>query len=99
MNDVVYIAGDIRQGQPEDFLSKAIETEYLGLDQPCIDVEQFFHAIFDDQQVEEYVQRLLGCGITGHTREQIFPMMTGAGSNGKVKFFQPFPSSFLSQLA
>lgn len=73
----------MRQGRPDDFVSKAIETNYLGLDYTCHDIEEFFNSIFDDQHVVEFVQRLLGYGITGHTREQSLVMMTGVGSNGK----------------
>ncbi|KAL0018645.1 hypothetical protein WJX79_005555 [Trebouxia sp. C0005] len=82
------VTGDIRQGQPSDYVSKAIETEYLGLDYPCRNIQDFFNSIFDDQHMVEYVQRLLGYGITGHTREQKFVIMTGVGSNGKGVLYQ-----------
>ncbi len=46
------------------------EANYLGLDYPCPDIEEFFNSIFDDQPMVEFVQRLLGYGITGHTRPE-----------------------------
>lgn len=67
-------------------MNKAIETEYLGLEYPCPDIQDFFSSIFDDQHMVEYVQRVLGYGITRHTREQKFVIMTGICSNGKSEF-------------
>ena len=80
---LTFDAGDNRQDQPSNYLSKAIETEHLGLDYPCRNIQDFFNSNFDDQRMLEYVLRLLGYGITRHTREQKFVIMTGVGSNGK----------------
>ena len=46
------------------------EAKYLGLDYPCPDIEELINSIFDDQHMVEFVQRLLGYGITGHTRPE-----------------------------
>ncbi len=46
------------------------EANYLGLDYPCPDIEEFFNSISDDQHMVEFVRRLLGYGITGHTRPE-----------------------------
>lgn len=34
----------------------------------------------------EFVRQLIGYGLTGHTSEQAFYVLNGAGSNGKSQF-------------
>ena len=66
------------------------EANNLGLDYPCPDIEEFFNFIFDDQHMVEFVQRLLGYGITSHTQETKLVMMTGVGSKWqRLELFQP----------
>jgi P4 family phage/plasmid primase-like protien len=36
-----------------------------------------------DEAMAKFIQRLLGYGITGEVREEIFPIWTGSGRNGK----------------
>lgn len=49
--------------------------------------EQFLADIFPSHaDLPEYVQRLIGYGITGHTREHLFAVLYGIGANGKSTF-------------
>ena len=76
-------AATLRPGKTYDNLSLAICTDYRP-DTPTPMIDSFFRDIFNgDQDVISYMQRLLGYGITGHTREQVWAIWTGVGSNGK----------------
>ncbi len=77
------LPGELQQGKPGDNISKAVGTEYLGIDFPTPDIDSFFHSIFEDVEMESNMQHLLGYAITGHTREQVFVICCGRGSNGK----------------
>lgn len=82
-NGIIHLpTGTLRRGSPEDFVSKALKIDFRGLEFPTPAIDEFFHSIFEDRDVEQYVQSLLGYAITGHTKEQKFIVMTGCGSNG-----------------
>ena len=80
---------DLRTGalitdDPEVFVSKQCEVEYKGLDFGTPDVDAFLSSIFNgDVEVIGYMQRLLGYGMTGLCREEVFVVFTGSGGNGK----------------
>ena len=74
--------GSLMPGRASHMLATAIDTKYRDGPTPLIDA--FFDSIFnDDQDTISYMRRLLGYGITGHTREQVWAIWTGVGSNGK----------------
>lgn len=75
--------GSLRKASTIDYLSRKVEAEYLGVDKPTPDIDAFFTSVFDSQEVIDFVQRLLGYAITGHTSEQKWLIMTGRGGNGK----------------
>ncbi|WP_455359062.1 DNA primase family protein [Streptomyces sp. SYSU K21746] len=75
--------GEISAGQPEQRISKAVMAEYDPAAE-CPRWERFLDEIFaHDPELPGYVQRLLGYGLTGHTKEQCFAVFYGEGSNGK----------------
>ena len=75
--------GKLRPGKTSDRLSLSLAAAYLE-DGPTPMIDAFFADVFNgDAATVAYVQRLLGYGITGHTREQVWAIWTGVGSNGK----------------
>ena len=75
--------GEMRRGQQEDHISRVIDTEYFGLDAPTPDIDSFFTSLFEDDEVTAFLQLLLGYGLTGHVKEQLWTICHGCGSNGK----------------
>lgn len=76
--------GEFRAGQQKDYLTKISPVDWQALDMPCPAWEKFVEEIFDgSNEMAGYVQRLLGYSITGHTSEQILPILWGQGRNGK----------------
>ncbi len=77
--------GVSRPGRPEDYLTKASEIEWQGIDEPCPNWESFLSAILDDdQEVISFLGRVLGYAITGLNMERIFLVLFGKhGQNGK----------------
>jgi len=76
--------GGARAGKPEDYTKTIAPVEWLGLDEPCPQWERFINDIFgDDPELIDYIQRLLGYGLTGLTTTHIYPILWGVGRNGK----------------
>ena len=76
--------GELLKGTPDQYVSKQVGVAFGGLDLPTPDVDAFFDSIFNgDRDVVAWLQRYLGYGLTGHTKEAKFVIFWGAGSNGK----------------
>jgi putative DNA primase/helicase len=76
--------GDHTEGNPKDYIRKASPTPWEGLDAEAPRWEQFLIEIFEgDLETIEFVQRLLGYGITGLAVEHVLPVLWGDGRNGK----------------
>ncbi|KAF9154127.1 hypothetical protein BGX21_004762 [Mortierella sp. AD011] len=79
--------GECRPGIPEDYMATKLDTDYNGLESSTKDIDEFMLDIFDnDTDLISYVQKLLGYGITGHTSEHCWLILTGSGGNGKSLF-------------
>ncbi len=76
--------GDFRPGKPGDYIKTASPTAWKGINEPCPTWENFIAEIFgNDVLLIEFVQRLLGYGITGLSILHLFIILFGAGRNGK----------------
>lgn len=76
--------GFLRPGSPEDYVSMSVDADWAGIDGPTDIIDGFFKSIFnDDADVITFVQKLLGYGITGHVKLQLWVVFWGKGSNGK----------------
>ncbi|SDP29093.1 DNA primase family protein [Desulforhopalus singaporensis] len=78
-------SGELYPGEPGHMISKQCSCDYLGLDSVDLsDWVEFVQTIYDnDHELIDFVQRLLGYGLTGLTTEHVFPFLLGRGRNGK----------------
>lgn len=81
--------GELHPGKPEQYILKAIETEYdpalLLVDDPCPETNRFLLSSMDgNQEIVDFIWRLLGYGLLTERRDHIFTIMWGEhGRNGK----------------
>ncbi len=81
--------GELRPGRPEEYILNAIVTEYepalLEKDDPCPETNKFLLSSMDgDQELVDFIWRLLGYGLITERRDHIFTIFWGEhGRNGK----------------
>ena len=73
LNGVIELrTGVLREGRPEDCLSKTVRVEYGGIELATPSVDAFFADILNgDVDYISYQQTMLGYGITGHVTDQV----------------------------
>jgi putative DNA primase/helicase len=77
-------SGKFRDGRPEEYITKVSPIEWKGFDEKCPQWEHFLFDIFNDnQELVDYIQRLLGYATSGSIHEHIMPVFWGKGRNGK----------------
>ena len=89
-NGVVELkTGKLRPGKQEDYIKTVAPAECKGLEQEAPIWNKFLKDTFNgDQDLVDYLQRLLGYGITGLKREHVLPILWGRGRNGKGTFLE-----------
>lgn len=77
--------GVARPGRPDDFLTRASERDWVSIDEPCVEWEKFLLSILGgNQEVVDFLQRVLGYTTTGLNVERLFLVLFGKhGQNGK----------------
>lgn len=78
--------GEVRPGEPEDYICDVIPTLWQGADCPCPRFDQFLNEIFNSNKEKIYfLQRLLGYSLIGLQIDHTLPILCGAdGRNGKT---------------
>lgn len=77
-------SGKFRAGRPDEYITKVCPTEWLDYEAKCPGWDKFILDIMSGQQeMADFLQRLLGYAITGLTREHIMIVFWGKGRNGK----------------
>jgi putative DNA primase/helicase len=88
-NGVVNLkTGKMEPGRQADYLKTACLVSY-NPDAKRAAWDQFIYDIFNGKtELIDYVQCLIGYGMTGITREDVLPIFYGHGRNGKTIFFE-----------
>jgi len=91
--------GELRSIRPSDRVTQQIPVAY----DPAVEAPQWAEflrsSIVDeagqpDNETIAWMRRLIGYGMTGHTREQMFAVFHGAGANGKGVFIDTLDKLF-----
>lgn len=78
--------GELREFSKEDLLTFALDIDYRP-DAEAPRFQRLLGELFPEHpELPEYMRRLIGYGITGHTSEQCFAVFHGKGANGKSVF-------------
>lgn len=80
--------GKLLAGEPKQMVSKQCSCNFIGLEKCDIsELLDFLNTIYDgDEEIIDFMQMLLGYGLTGLTTEHVFPFLLGQGRNGKSIF-------------
>jgi putative DNA primase/helicase len=84
-NGVVNLkTGELRPGRAEDMITRACPHDWTGIDTPAPTWLDYLAATHEgNQDLIDFLGRLLGYAITGLTTERNFVILHGQGRNGK----------------
>jgi P4 family phage/plasmid primase-like protien len=79
-----------RRGQPDDYISKCTNIDYIKLDKKkhshtMKEIQTFFEELFPVDELREYMWEHLASVLIGTTENQTFNIYTGSGRNGKSR--------------
>ncbi len=80
--------GIFRNGQPNDYISLSTEMDYQVFpeaDPKICEIFQFLSQVFTDEDLREYVLKVISSFLEGLNPEERFYIWTGGGGNGKSK--------------
>ncbi len=80
--------GELRDGVPEDYVSKTIDydfPDYSDNHPKVVKIKEFFEKVHLDEKKRIYTLKLLASYLHGGTKEQKVIIWTGKGANGKSK--------------
>ena len=76
--------GKLQPFDAEKYITTMVSMNYIENGEPPKRFLQFLDEVFDgNQELIDYMHRLLGYCLTGETHEQVFFIFGGSGSNGK----------------
>ena len=87
---VDFKAKTYRRGQPDDFISKCTNIDYVPLDESkhadtISEITRFIDELFPDLALRKYMWEHLASVLVGTNENQTFNIYTGSGRNGKSK--------------
>lgn len=84
---------EFRPGMAKDYIREIIPFDWLGMNTPAPAWEKFLNDTLPEDIQDQakggavevicYLQKLLGCAISGQVKERVLPILIGAGQNGK----------------
>jgi P4 family phage/plasmid primase-like protien len=82
-----------RKGQPDDYISKCTNIDYVKLDRvkhakTIKEIEEFMNQLFPEKELRDYMWEHLASCLIGTTSNQTFNIYKGTGRNGKSKLVE-----------
>jgi P4 family phage/plasmid primase-like protien len=82
-----------RKGQPDDYISKCTNIDYIKLDRvkhakTIKEIEDFMCQLFPEKELRDYMWDHLASCLIGTTSNQTFNIYKGTGRNGKSKLVE-----------
>ena len=97
-NGVYDLEQDVfRESRCEDYISLCTELDYVEHhhnDQKVLDICEFLQQILPQEDVRNYVMRVLASCLDGTITHEHFHVWIGSGGNGKSKLIELFEKSF-----
>lgn len=86
-------AKEFRKGQPDDYICKCTEIDYIALNPSKYgdvydELNSFFEQLFPDSSVRVYMWEFMASVLIGINKNQTFNIFKGSGANGKSKLME-----------